>query len=467
MKNQVIRTIIMGAGGRDFHNFNRVYRDNLKYRVVAFTATQIPGIENRNYPNTLAGKLYPKGIPIYPESKLEELIIKNKVDEVVFSYSDVSFQHVMEQASKVIKAGADFKLLGFEKTMIKSKKPVIAILAVRTGCGKSTLSRHIAKLLNKLGVKVGVIRHPMAYGNLKIQEVQKFTSISDLEKQKCSIEEIEEYEPHITQGHTVYAGVDYEKILSLAEKENDLIIWDGGNNDLPFLKPTLTIVVTDALRPGNEISYHPGATNLLLADLVVINKVNSASLENIDTVEKNIRKFNKKAQIIKVNSEVEVVDITNPTDYIKDKKVLVVEDGPTVTHGEMKFGAATVIAKKYEAKEIIDPKPFAVGIVKKVFEKYPHLENILPTVGYSSKQVKDLEVTINKTDADTVIVGAPIDLRRIIKVSKPVLKVNYVIKEVIKPTIEEILQIFLKKQKIRLPKFKVANFKAKILEENV
>ncbi|MFN7182365.1 MAG: cyclic 2,3-diphosphoglycerate synthase [Planctomycetota bacterium] len=463
MKNNSIRrTIIMGAGGRDFHNFNLVYRDNPRYKVVAFTATQIPGIENRRYPPALAGRLYPKGIPIYPESKLEELIVKNKVDEVVFSYSDVSFQYVMAIASRVIRAGADFKLLGFEKTALKSKKPVIAIVAIRTGCGKSTVSRHIAKILNKLGIKVGVIRHPMPYGNLKKQEVQKFVTISDLERYECSIEEIEEYEPHIQEGHTVYAGVDYKKVLSLAEKENDLILWDGGNNDLPFLKPDFVIVIADALRPGNEITYYPGATNLLIADVVIINKVNTANPEDTKTVEENIKKINSVARIIKINSEVDVLDVANPLDYIKDKKVLAVEDGPTVTHGEMKFGAATVVAKKYQAREIVDPKPFAVGEVKKAFEKYPHLQNTLPTVGYSKKQIKDLELTINKTDADTVIVGTPINLNRILNVSKPVIRVNYTVKELGAPTIEEIIQMFLRKQKIQFSKTRVASSNAQV-----
>jgi predicted GTPase len=439
---KVTKVIIMGAGGRDFHNFNVLYRNNPKYKVVAFTADQIPGIENRKYPPKLAGKLYPKGIPIYAEQELPYLIKKYEADEVVFSYSDVSFQTLMEKASKVITAGASFKLLGFNQTLIFSKKPVIAILAVRTGCGKSTVARVIAQALNKFGVKVGVIRHPMPYGNLSKQEVQKFQNIEDLTKQKCSIEEIEEYEPHLLRGHTVYAGVDYEKILRYAEKEADIILWDGGNNDLPFIKPNLTIVVADPLRAGNEISYHPGFSNLLIADVVVINKINTATAENIAIVENNIKKFNPKAQIIKAESEVELLEVSNPQELIKGKKVLVVEDGPTVTHGEMPFGAATVIAKKYEAGEIIDPRPYAVGIVKKTFEKYPHLQNVLPTVGYSPQQIKDLQATINAIPADIIIVGTPIDLRRILKVTKPIYKVDYTLKEVSEVTISKVIETF-------------------------
>lgn len=441
---KVTKVIIMGAGGRDFHNFNLVYKDNPRYKVVAFTATQIPGIENRTYPARLAGKLYPKGIPIYPESKLEELIVKNGVDEVVFAYSDVSFQYVMSKASSVIKCGADFKLLGFEKTALKSKKPVIAILAVRTGAGKSTVSRVLTKIMSESGLKIGVIRHPMPYGNLAKQEVQKFVTVEDLKKHNCSIEEIEEFEPHILAGNCVYAGVDYEKILRYAEKENDIILWDGGNNDLPFIKPDLTIVVADPLRAGNEITYYPGLPNILIADIVIINKVNTATPEDVAKVEENIKKFNSKATILRTASEPDVIDEPDAEKLIKDKKVLAVEDGPTVTHGEMKFGAATVVAKKYGAKELVDPKQFAVGFVNKVFEKYPHLEKILPTVGYSRQQIKDLEATINKSDADVVIVGTPIDLRRIIKVNKTVLKVNYTLKELTTPTLREIIEKFIK-----------------------
>lgn len=444
---EVKKVIIMGAGGRDFHNFNLVYRNNPAYKVIAFTATQIPGIENRRYPAPLAGKLYPKGIPIYSEDKLEELIRKNDIDEVVFAYSDVSFQYVMMKASAVVKAGADFRLLGFNNTTLKSSKPVIAILAIRTGAGKSTISRVITKILSKSGLKTGVIRHPMPYGNLTKQEVQKFVTVEDLTKHKCSIEEIEEYEPHLTAGNSIYAGVDYEKILRYAEKENDIILWDGGNNDLPFVKPDLTFVIADPLRAGNEITYYPGFPNLLIADVVIINKVNTAEPEGVAIVESNIKKFNSKAQILKVESEADVIDTPNPDEFISGKKVLAIEDGPTVTHGEMKFGAATVVAKKYGAAEIIDPKQFATGFVKKVFEKYPHLQNILPTVGYSEQQIKDLETTINKSNADTVIVGTPIDLRRIIKVNKPVLKVNYTVKELSSVTIEEIINKFIKSLK--------------------
>ncbi|CUU08385.1 Predicted GTPase, partial [Candidatus Kryptobacter tengchongensis] len=372
------KVIIMGAAGRDFHNFNMYYRDNEIYEVVAFTATQIPNIENRKYPPELAGKLYPKGIPIYPEEKLEELIKKFKVDEVVFSYSDVSHQYVMERASRVISAGASFRLLGLNQTMLKSKVPVVAVVAVRTGCGKSQTSRKVAKLLREMGLKVVVVRHPMPYGDLRKQVVQRFASIEDMHKQNCTIEEMEEYEPHIVNGGVVYAGVDYEKILREAEKEADVIIWDGGNNDMPFFKPDLTIVVADPHRPGHELTYYPGSSNLRIADVVVINKVDSARPEDVEIVRNNIRSVNPKAIIVEAASPIFVEDGS----LIRGKRALAVEDGPTLTHGDMEYGAAVLAAKKFGAKELVDPREYAVGSIKETFKKYTQIKNLLPAVGY-------------------------------------------------------------------------------------
>lgn len=430
------RVIIMGAAGRDFHNFNVYFRDNEEYEVVAFTATQIPNIDGRIYPPELAGKLYPNGIKIYHEVELTDLIKKYNVDEVVFAYSDVPFEHVMTKASEANAAGASFRLLGVDQTMLKSSKPVVAVLAVRTGCGKSQTSRYVANLLKQAGKKVAAIRHPMPYGDLNAQRVQRFASIDDLHKYNCTIEEMEEYEPHIVNGTIVYAGVDYEDILRQAEKEVDVILWDGGNNDTPFYKPDLTITVTDPLRPGHELKYYPGNTSLRIADIAIINKISSAKKEDIETVRNNIKKVNPKAIIIEADSPIEV---ENP-ELIKGKRVLVVEDGPTLTHGEMKFGAGVVAAMNNGAKELVDPRPFAVESIQETYRTYPGIGTLLPAMGYGQKQIKDLEETINRTDCDAVVIGTPIDLRRVININKPATRVRYYLKELSSPKIEDILR---------------------------
>lgn len=428
--------LIMGAAGRDFHNFNVYFRDNEEYNVVAFTATQIPNIDGRMYPSQLAGKLYPKGIKIYPESELTTLIKKLKVDEVIFSYSDVPFNYVMTKASIVNAAGISFRLLGAEETMIKSSKPVIAVLAVRTGCGKSQTSRKIVKILREAGKKVVAIRHPMPYGDLVKQKVQRFATLADLKKHKCTIEEIEEYEPHIALGGIIYSGVDYEAILREAEKEADVILWDGGNNDMSFYKADLTITVVDPHRAGHELTYYPGNTSLRLADAVVVNKIDSASPENILQVIHNVREVNPKAEIIEGASPL-IVD--NPS-IIKGKKVLVVEDGPTLTHGEMKYGAGTVAAQKLGAKEIVDPRPYTVKSIKETFKKYPNIGILLPAMGYGNAQMKDLEETINKVKCDSVVIGTPIDLGRILKINKPSTRVMYELQEIGSNTIKSLLK---------------------------
>ena len=425
----------MGAAGRDFHNFNVFYRDNEDYNVVAFTATQIPNIEGRIYPKELAGKLYPNGIKIYDEPDLTALIKKLKVDEVVFSYSDVPFNYVMTKASIVNAAGCSFRLLGAEETMIKSTKPVIAIIAVRTGSGKSQTSRKIVDTLREAGKKVVAVRHPMPYGDLNKQKVQRFGSYADLKKHKCTIEELEEYEPHVASGGVIYAGVDYEAILREAEKEADVIIWDGGNNDFPFFKPDLTFTVVDPHRPGHELTYYPGNTSLRLADVVVINKIDSAEPKNVKIVRDNVRKVNPKALVIEGASSIRVDDPT----LIQNKNVLVVEDGPTLTHGEMEYGAGMIAAWNYGAKEIIDPRPYTVKSISETFIKYPKIGCLLPAMGYGAKQMKDLEVTINKTKCDSVIIGTPIDLRRYIKINKPSTRVNYDLQEIGDVTIKKIL----------------------------
>jgi predicted GTPase len=434
------KVLILGAAGRDFHNFNVYYRDNKNYEVVAFTAQQIPNIAGRKYPAALAGKLYPNGIPIYEESEMAELIKKHNIDEVVFAYSDVNFNYVMEKGSIALAAGADYILLSGEHTMIKSKKPVISVCAVRTGCGKSQTSRKIASILKEMGKKVVVIRHPMPYGDLEKQTCQRFASMKDMEDQKCTIEEMEEYEPHIAEGHIVYAGVDYGKILKEAEKEADIILWDGGNNDLPFYKPDLHIVVTDPLRVGHEEYYHPGAANLRMADVVVINKVDTAEPDDVEKVRSNVIRLNPKARIIEAESPVVV---KNENGQIKDKVILVVEDGPTLTHGGMDYGAAYVAAKQYGAKEIVDPRPYAVGSIKEVFQKYNHLENILPAMGYGKKQMEELKDTINKIPCDLVLVGTPIDLANHLKFNKPSLRVTYYLKERTSPALREIVEKML------------------------
>ncbi len=435
-----IKTIIMGAAGRDFHNFNVVYRHNDNYVVVAFTATQIPDIEGRNYPPALAGELYPDGIPIYDESELERLIQEHHVQEVVFSYSDISYDYVMHKAARVLALGAHFKLLGGEQTMIHSTKPVVSVCAVRTGCGKSQTTRKVAQVLKAAGKQVAAIRHPMPYGDLAKQGVQRFATLADLETHKCTIEEMEEYEPHINQGTIVFAGVDYEAIVREAEKEADVILWDGGNNDMPFYKPDLAIVVTDPHRPGHELAYYPGETNLMMADAVVINKVDTADPQGVETVRNNIRAVNPNAAIIACASPITVEN----SELIAGKKVLVVEDGPTLTHGEMKIGAGMVAAEKFNAAETVDPRPFLVGKLQETFAHYPKIGTLLPAMGYGDEQVKDLEETINNTACDVVIIGTPIDLRRITDIKHPSVRVTYDLEEISTPTVADVLQPLLK-----------------------
>ncbi|MCX6132595.1 MAG: cyclic 2,3-diphosphoglycerate synthase [Ignavibacteriales bacterium] len=434
-----INTIIIGAAGRDFHNFNVMYRDNEPYNVVAFTATQIPNIAGRKYPAALAGKLYPDGIPIYEEKDLEDLIRRHAIEEVVFSYSDVSYQHVMSLASRASMAGAHFKLPSAPQTMIPSKKPVVSICAVRTGSGKSQTCRKVSRLLAELGLKVAAVRHPMPYGDLEKQKVQRYASIEDLQKHQCTIEEMEEYEPHIVNGTIIYAGVDYKAILDSAEQEADVIVWDGGNNDTSFYKPDLSIVVADPLRVGNELSYYPSETNLRMADVVIINKVDSADPQAVFTLRENIRKVNKTTQIIEAASPI----YADQSGLITGKKVLVIEDGPTLTHGEMKFGAGTVAAHKFGASEIIDPRPYCSGEIKKTFDSYPGIGILLPAMGYSEKQVKDLEETINKVPCDTVIIGTPINLARIVKLNKPAVRISYELEEIGTPDLKSILGKFV------------------------
>lgn len=435
------RVIILGAAGRDFHNFNVFFRNNPDYEVVAFTATQIPDIEGRIYPPELAGPLYPDGIPIWSEDDLEKIIKEHNIDIAVFAYSDVSHEHVMHLASRVHAAGADFWLLGPKSTMLKSSKPVIAVTAVRTGSGKSQTSRKVAKILKDLGYKVAVIRHPMPYGDLRKQVVQRFATYEDLDKYECTIEEREEYEPHIDYGHVVYAGVDYEKILREAEKEADIILWDGGNNDFPFYEPDLWIVVADPHRPGHELKYHPGETNFRAADVIIINKVETAYPENVQKVRENIEKVNPNAVVIEAASPIFV----DRPELIKGKRVLVVEDGPTLTHGGMKYGAGYVAAKKFGAKEIVDPRPYAVGSIVETYKKYPHLDVILPAMGYGKKQIKELEETINRADADVVVIGTPIDLRRLLNINKPAVRVRYELEEIGQPKLYDILKDFVEK----------------------
>ncbi len=433
------RVLIMGAAGRDFHNFNTVYRHNPDYDVVAFTATQIPNIDDRTYPPELSGDLYPDGIPIHDEAELTNLIKELNVDDVVFSYSDVPHEYVMHKASEVIKFGANFVLLGGDPTMIKSNKPVVAIGAVRTGCGKSQTTRRVAEVLASAGKKVVAIRHPMPYGDLAKQKVQRFATLEDLELHDCTIEEMEEYEPHIVRGFVVYAGVDYKAILDQAEEEADVILWDGGNNDLPFYKPDLFIVVADPHRAGHEMSYFPGESNLRMADVVVINKMDSARQEDVAKLKKNIDAVNPGATVIEANSPVSVDD----SEIISGKRCLVIEDGPTLTHGEMKFGAGTVAAEKFGAVEIIDPRPWIEGTIADTFEKYPAIGKVLPAMGYGGQQVKDLEATINAVDCDVVVIGTPIDLRRIISIDKPSVRVTYDLAEIGSPDLADVLKPFL------------------------
>ena len=429
------RVIIMGADGRDFHNFNVIYRDRPEYRVVAFTATQIPNIDGRRYPPALAGALYPDGIPIHPESELGSLIATHGVREVVFSYSDVPYNYVMDRASIVNAAGADFMLLGAARTMLKSTKPIVAVCAVRTGSGKSQTTRRVAELLRGKGMKVAAVRHPMPYGDLASQKVQRFAALSDLEANRCTIEEIEEYEPHITNGTIVYAGVDYGAILAQAQREADVIIWDGGNNDTPFYVPDLLIVVADPLRVGNELTYYPGETNLRMAHAVVINKVDAADLTAINALRENIRRVNRDARIIEAASPIQV----DRPEVVTGRRVLVVEDGPTLTHGEMKFGAGTVAALKYGAAEIVDPRPYAVGTIAETFRKYPATGHVLPAMGYSDQQVADLEATIAAVPCDVVVIGTPIDLTRLVDIGKPTIRVRYELQEIGRPDLADVL----------------------------
>ena len=432
------KVLIMGAAGRDFHNFNTYFRDNPDYRVVAFTATQIPDIEGRRYPAALAGKLYPKGIPIEAEAELDELIAAHKVDDVHLAYSDLPHEYVMHKASQVQAAGANFVLLGPCATMIKSRRPVVSVCAVRTGSGKSQTSRRVAAILKEKGRRVAAIRHPMPYGDLVKQKVQRFATYADLDKHECTIEEREEYEPHIDKGIIVYAGVDYGAILRQAEKEADVILWDGGNNDFSFYKSNLEIVVADPHRAGHELSYYPGETNFRRADVIVINKMDTATPEGIETVLANAKKFNPKAKIIRANSPTIVKD----GGRITGKRVLVIEDGPTVTHGGMRYGAGIVTARKYGAAEIVDPRPAAVGSIKKTFEKYGHLENVLPAMGYGEHQVKELAETIERIDCDLIVSGTPIDLNRLIQTRQPLLSVGYELEEIGSPTLEDVLKKF-------------------------
>jgi len=430
-----IKTIIQGAAGRDFHNFNTLYRDNETYEVVAFTAAQIPGIDDRTYPAVLAGKLYPKGIQIHAESDLEKLIEKHQVDEVVYSYSDVKHEYVMHWASRIIGAGAHFKLVGGRDTMLKSTKPIVAVCAVRTGAGKSQTTRRVAELLKAAGKKVVAVRHPMPYGDLSKQICQRFGAIADLKKHKCTIEEMEEYEPHIARGQVIYAGVDYEKILREAEKEADVILWDGGNNDLPFYKPDVYITVADPLRAGNELSYYPGETNFRMADVIVLNKIDSASSEQIQAVRLSAEKYNPRAMVVDAASPISVDDPSK----IRGKRVLVIEDGPTCTHGEMKYGAGVVAAKKFGAAEMVDPRPYAVESIAETFRIYPGIGSLLPAMGYGDKQMKDLEATITKAKVDAVIIATPIDLGRVIKITKPHVRVQYDLQEIGQPTLADAL----------------------------
>ncbi len=431
-----IKTLIMGAAGRDFHNFNVFFRDNKDYEVVAFTATQIPNIEGRKYPAALAGSLYPEGIPIFPESDLVKLIKTLKVQQVIFAYSDVPHEVVMHKASIVLAAGADFRLMGLDATQVKSVKPVISVCAVRTGSGKSQTTRRVSLILREMGYRVAAIRHPMPYGDLVKQKVQRFATYADLDKNECTIEEREEYEPHIDNGVIVYAGVDYEAILREAEKEVDIVLWDGGNNDFPFYKSDLNIVVADPHRPGHEKMYHPGETNVRMADVFVINKVDTADPAKVIEVRNTLHELNPAALVIEGASPLFVDD----PDAIRGKRVLVVEDGPTLTHGEMAYGAGWVAAKRFGAGEIVDPRPFAVRTIHDTYVKYPNTGKILPAMGYGDDMVKDLEETINKADVDLVISATPIDLNRIIKVNKPMQRVRYELQEIGKPDLEGILK---------------------------
>jgi predicted GTPase len=430
------RVLIAGAAGRDFHNFNLLYRDRPEYEVVAFTATQIPNIDGRRYPAELAGSLYPEGIPILPEKALEELVREHEIDSVVFAYSDVTHEHVMHIGSRALAAGASYHLISPHDTMITARKPVVAICAVRTGSGKSQTTRHVAGLFREAGKRVAVLRHPMPYGDLTQQIVQRFERYEDLEAADATIEEREEYEPHLAEGNLVFAGIDYERILRAAEEEADVILWDGGNNDTPFIKPDLHIVVVDPHRPGHELRYHPGETNLRMADVCVVNKVDSAEQAGIDAVLKSIHENTRDARVVLTASPFQ---IEGNGHKIKGKRVLAVEDGPTLTHGEMTYGAAVLAAKQHGASELVDPRPFAVGSIAETFAQYPNVGTLLPAMGYGRKQMEDLRETIERSDADLVLIGTPIDLRRLIELDKPALRVTYKLQEVGEPTLKDVL----------------------------
>jgi len=429
------KVIIMGAAGRDFHNFNTFFRDNERYEVVAFTATQIPNIEERLYPSDLAGKMYPKGLPIHSEEELPELIKQHGVEQVIFAYSDISHVELMHKASMILACGADFRLMGNSRIVLKSIVPVIAVCAVRTGSGKSQTTRRICKILRSKGLRVVAVRHPMPYGDLSLQAIQRFATYDDMDSYDCTIEEREEYEPLIDNGIVVYAGVDYEHILREAEREADVIVWDGGNNDMSFYAADLYIVVADPHRPGHEMLYHPGEANVRRADVVIINKVQTADRQDILRVKDNVSKMNPRAIIIEAASPISVDDPS----LIKGKRVLVVEDGPTLTHGEMTYGAGTIAAEDFGAAEIVDPRPFAVGSISAIFAKYKHLKNLLPAMGYSREQTQELEETIRRIDCDTVIAGTPVDLRRVIKVDKPIVRVHYELDEIGHPSLDELI----------------------------
>jgi predicted GTPase len=432
----VEKVVIMGAAGRDFHNFNVYFRDNKRYNVICFTATQIPDIEGRQYPPQLAGKLYPNGIPVYSDEKLFDLVKDEKVDLVAFSYSDVPHIEVMHKASIVTAAGADFMIIGAPYTMLKSRKKVVSVCAVRTGCGKSQTSRKVIDILKKMGKKVVAVRHPMPYGDLTKQVVQRFSTYDDFEKFDCTIEEREEYEPMVTMGTVVYAGVDYEKILREAEKEADVIVWDGGNNDTPFFKPHIHIVVLDPHRAGHETAYHPGETNLILADVAIINKVDSAVPENVEKVRKAIETNNPRARIVLADSEL----IAESPEQIKGKRVLVVEDGPTLTHGEMEYGAGVIAARRFGAAQLVDPRPYLAGTLKETFHIYPRIGSLLPAMGYSHQQMRDLGETINRAESDLVLVATPIDLTRLLSINKPSIRIRYEYRDNSEPTLETIIK---------------------------
>jgi predicted GTPase len=434
-----IRTLILGAAGRDFHNFNLVYRNDDRYEVVGFTAAQIPNIADRRYPADLAGPLYPTGVPIFPEVELAALIDRLGARQVVFSYSDVSYAYVMHRAAVASAAGADFVLLGPGATMLESPKPVVAVCAVRTGAGKSQTSRRIVRLLRAAGLRVAVVRHPMPYGDLSAQRVQRFATVSDLERQRCTIEEMEEYEPHLENGTMVWAGVDYADILEAAARDVDVLVWDGGNNDLPFYRPTLHVVVADPLRLGNELAYHPGEANLRLADVVVINKVDTADLAATETLRDHVRSANPDALVVEAASPV----MGDGAERLTGRRVLVVEDGPTLTHGEMRFGAGTVLARKFGAREIVDPRPFAVGSIAATYDGYPAIGRVLPAMGYGEAQIRELETTIARVPCDVVVVGTPIDLGRLVRIDQPVVRARYDLQEIGRPDLADALETLL------------------------